>query len=103
MTFDEVQLPPNLTEGARGGPSFDTTVLAMQSGKEQRNQNWEIELPKYSVGYAVEDEQAIETLQAFFNARQGMQNGFRFKDWSDYTAQGTDKTKSYGIVVYVSG
>lgn len=82
--FDEVQFPPNISAGAKGGPTFSTTVLTLDSGMEHRNINWSRERPVYDVSTGIKTVEDARLYQRFFYARRGRAIGFRFKDWSDY-------------------
>jgi len=83
-SFDEVQFPPNISAGAKGGPSFSTTVLTLDSGQEHRNINWSRERAVYDVSTGIKTAEDARAYQKFFYARRGRAVGFRFKDWSDY-------------------
>lgn len=105
MSFDEVRLPENVERGASGGPSFNTTVLELSSGHEQRNQNWAATRAFYDIGYGIQNKNDLSAVIAFFYARRGKARGFRFKDWSDFevsTAQevatGDDVTDDFQII-----
>lgn len=84
MSFDEVRLPTAVEKGATGGPGFNTTVLELTSGHEQRNQNWSVARAEYDIGYGIQDKNDLIAVMAFFYARRGKARGFRFRDWSDY-------------------
>jgi uncharacterized protein (TIGR02217 family) len=86
MSFEEVQFPTDISYGATGGPVFLTDIVATISGHEQRNSKWSQSRAKYNVASGVKTESHWQALIAFFRARCGMAVGFRFKDWSDYTA-----------------
>jgi uncharacterized protein (TIGR02217 family) len=87
--FDDVRLPEDIERGALGGPTFDTTVIILASGKEQRNQEWELVRGSYNIGYGIQKREDMEAVYAFFHARRGRARGFRFRDWLDFkvTAQ----------------
>lgn len=84
MAFDEVQFPTNISRGARGGPRRKTQIAALASGDEERNASWLNSRRQYDIAYGVRSADALATVVAFFEARNGMLYGFRFKDWSDY-------------------
>ena len=86
MAIDEIQFNPEISYGAVGGATFSTTVVPMATGYEQRNQNWERSKGAWKVGHKLKFDTELEDLIAFFRARRGRARGFRFKDWSDYTA-----------------
>jgi uncharacterized protein (TIGR02217 family) len=94
MTFlVGLKLPEEIERGAVGGPQFNTTVLALESGVEKRNKNWSQTVAEYDIGYGLmlkfqEDPTSLELdldeLLNFFYVVGGKFNSFRFKDWSDY-------------------
>jgi uncharacterized protein (TIGR02217 family) len=88
MNFIEIQFPSDISYGATGGPVYSTDVVTLFSGHEQRNSNWMNARGKYNVASGVKTEKQWQALIAFFRARKGKAIGFRFKDWSDYSAVG---------------
>jgi uncharacterized protein (TIGR02217 family) len=84
VAFDEVQFPSNISRGARGGPRRKTQIAALASGDEERNASWLNSRRAYDVAYGIRSADALATVVAFFEARNGMLYGFRFKDWSDF-------------------
>lgn len=113
--FLEEQFPASVSEGSKGGPSFNTTVFTSQSGEEQRNQNWEESRAMYDVSYGIRSKEDLDLVVAFFYVMRGRITGFRFKDWGDYicddeeiglgtggsVAYQTTKTYSVGSNEYV--
>jgi uncharacterized protein (TIGR02217 family) len=85
--FHEVQFPSDISYGSSGGPEFSTDVVITHSGHEQRNANWSEVRAVYNVSHAIKTKTQLDSLIAFFRARQGRAYGFRFKDWSDYSAK----------------
>jgi len=94
--FDEVQFPPSLALGAAGGPQFSTQVVILGSGYEARNQNWEASRGSWDAGTGLRTPAQMAVIIAFFRARWGKARGFRFKDWSDYTATSQTATGTVG-------
>lgn len=82
--FVEVQFPPTISVGAKGGPTFSTTVTTLSSGSEKRNVNWSRERARYDISTGLRVAADFHAYQKFFYARQGRAIGFRFKDWGDY-------------------
>lgn len=82
--FHDVRLPDQVEKGAAGGPGFNTTIIPMSSGHEQRNIDWSEARGKWDLSYGIQDRSDFETCQAFFWARRGRAYGFRFKDWGDW-------------------
>ena len=110
MSFIEIQFPTDISYGATGGPVYSTDVVTMFSGHEQRNSNWKNARGKYNIASGVKTEAQWHNLIAFFRARRGKAIGFRFKDWSDYSASSQQigigdglKTEFQLVKYYTSG
>lgn len=88
MSFHEVQFPTDISYGSTGGPTFHTTIVELGSGFEQRNVDWAQARAKYNVAWGVKSDAQLQALLAFFYGRKGRAYGFRFKDWTDYEAEG---------------
>jgi uncharacterized protein (TIGR02217 family) len=88
MEFVETRFPTDISYGSSGGPEYATDIVVSQSGHEQRNINWVEARARYDVAHGVKSKTQLSTLIAFFRARKGRAYGFRFKDWSDYSAIG---------------
>lgn len=86
MAFEEVRFPTDISYGSSGGPEYSTDIVEIASGYEQRNANWQQARARYNVAHGVKTKAQLDALIAFFRARKGRANGFRFKDWSDYSA-----------------
>lgn len=84
MNFHEVRFPANLSFGSVGGPERRTDVVTLANGFEERNTPWAHSRRRYDAGLGMRSLDDIETLIAFYEARQGQMFGFRWKDWSDY-------------------
>ena len=75
-----------------GGPTFSTSVVALKSGHEQRNQNWSRGRGSWDFPSALEEIRHSAAVIAFFRVVKGRAFGFRFRDPLDFTAttaQGT--------------
>ncbi|MEL7398414.1 MAG: DUF2460 domain-containing protein [Pseudomonadota bacterium] len=84
MSFHEERFPASLSFGSVGGPERYTDVVTLANGYEERNTPWRHSRRRYDAGVALRSLDDIEILIAFFEARQGQINGFRWKDWTDY-------------------
>lgn len=84
MNFHEVRFPAALSFGSLGGPERRTEVVTLANGFEERNTPWAHSRRRYDAGVGMRSLEDIETMIAFFEARQGEMFGFRWKDWSDY-------------------
>jgi uncharacterized protein (TIGR02217 family) len=90
MTFPTYRLPPDIEEGAQGGPQFATVIQEAVSGQEQRITVWAKCRAKYDIGYSVMNSADpvgnYRAVLSMFYAHAGRLRPFRFKDWSDYQA-----------------
>lgn len=84
MAFHEVRFPVNLSFGSSGGPERRTEIVTLANGFEERNTPWAASRHRYDAGLGMRALEDIETLIAFFEARQGQLFGFRWKDWADF-------------------
>ena len=93
MAFSTYRLPPDIEEGAQGGPEFSTVIQESVSGQEQRIKVWAKCRARYDVGYSVlHSDDPLGNYQVIlhgFYAHNGRFRPFRFKDWADYTADDT--------------
>lgn len=84
MGFHEVRFPASLSFGSVGGPERRTDIVTLANGFEERNTPWAHSRRRYDAGLGMRSLDDVETLIAFFEARQGQLYGFRWKDWSDF-------------------
>jgi uncharacterized protein (TIGR02217 family) len=82
--FHEVLLPLAVSLGATGGPERLTDVVRLASGSESRNARWSGSRRRWEVGGAALRLNVAYELIAFFEARGGRLNGFRFRDPVDW-------------------
>lgn len=85
MSFDNVLFPVDIAFGARGGPGFDTVVIANRSGAEQRVSRRELSRRTWNVSHALKDHLDAAALRSFFIARRGATNSFRFLDHNEFS------------------
>ncbi|MGB3314883.1 MAG: DUF2460 domain-containing protein [Albidovulum sp.] len=95
MAFHEVRFPANLSFGSVGGPERRTEVVQLSNGFEERNTPWSQSRRRYDAGVSLRSLDDIGALIAFFEARQGQLNGFRWKDWADYKSCPASVTPAY--------
>ncbi len=104
MSFFEVEFPKAIGFQRQGGPTFNTAVVAVQSGQETRNRAWSFARAEYSAslvtpGSAVGNTDAfIEAVRNFFLQIGGMADGFRFYDHLDCIAVNEPMVLSSGSV-----
>lgn len=88
MAFIETRFPTDISYGSSGGPEYSTDIVETHAGHEQRNANWSQARARFNVAHGVKTQAQLDALIAFFRARRGRADGFRFKDWTDYAATG---------------
>jgi len=86
--------------GMNAGPEFNTTVVELGSGFEQRNANWSRGRLSGNLGDRTLDRIEKETIIAFFRARFGRAVGFRIKDWADFESTAEFLTATDGFRTY---
>lgn len=96
--FETPRFDETISNGASGGPRFMTTTIVVDSGAEFRNGNWSFPLHEYDVAHGLKTQAQLDLLRALFWNARGKLHGFRFKDWSDFTA-----TTSTGVCTLISG
>lgn len=84
MAFIETQFPTDISSGASGGAGFQTDVIVVNSGFEQRNANWADARCAFDVSHGVKTQEQLNALISFFRVMKGKANSFRFKDWTDF-------------------
>ncbi|MFK5997352.1 MAG: DUF2460 domain-containing protein [Rhodobacterales bacterium] len=84
MGFHEVRFPTDLSFGSSGGPERRTEIVTLNSGFEERNTPWAHSRRRYDAGVSMRSLDDMDAVIAFFEARRGQLNGFRWKDWTDY-------------------
>jgi uncharacterized protein (TIGR02217 family) len=82
--FHEVLLPLAVSFGATGGPERLTDIVRLASGTESRNARWSGSRRRWEIGGATMRLDVAHELIAFFEARGGRFNGFRFRDPVDW-------------------
>lgn len=99
MFIEDPRFPDRVAFGFRGGPRFKTMITAVSSGSEKRNAQWSRTRGEWTIDHQIKDQTLTDALIAFFYVANGMANGFRFKDWSDFTAVAA----STGHITLISG
>jgi len=97
--FIEERFPESISYGSSGGPQFNTNIITVSSGFEQRNINWLESRAKYSVNEGVKTTAQMEELLHFFRTVRGRAIGFRYKDWADFRGVGEAIGTGDGIAV----
>jgi len=100
MGFHDVQFPLDAEYGSQGGDGWNTGIIELDSGTEERVARWSNPKRSYDVSYAVKTRTVLRAVLDFFNARQGAANSFRFRDWMDYASTADGGVISFGGVTY---
>ena len=86
MAFHEVRFPVDISYGSEGGPRYNTGIIELDSGAEERVQRWSDPKYVFNVSYGVKTYEQLRTVSKFFMMRQGATSGFRYKDFTDYSS-----------------
>ncbi|MGV6812472.1 MAG: phage distal tail protein, Rcc01695 family [Brevirhabdus sp.] len=103
MPFHEVRFPASLSFGSVGGPERRTEIVTLANGFEERNTPWAHGRRRYDAGLSLRSLDDVETLIAFFEARQGQLFGFRWKDWADFKSCAPSRTPAHDDQVIGTG
>jgi uncharacterized protein (TIGR02217 family) len=92
--FHEILFPLDIALKSAGGPERKTEIVALGSGREERNARWAHSRRRYDAGYGVKTLDALSAVVAFFEERRGRLHGFRWRDRLDHSsaAPGTSVT-----------
>jgi hypothetical protein len=85
MFIPEV-FPFDISLNSIGATRFQTDVVMVDSGHDQRQSRWDQPLMEYDVAYGVRTMEHLHGLIAFFRAMQGKKHAFLYRDHSDYTS-----------------
>jgi uncharacterized protein (TIGR02217 family) len=88
--FHEVLFPLDIALKSAGGPERKTEIVAVGSGREERNARWAHSRRRYDAGYGVKTHAALSAVVAFFEERRGRLHGFRWRDRIDHSSTAPD-------------
>jgi uncharacterized protein (TIGR02217 family) len=97
MAFIEQSLLNRIQFGIKSGPRFSTTVVALSSGADPRNRNWELPLVVFDFSQALNSEANKDAMLDAFWAAAGMYYGFRLRDSVDYLVDITRGIMGTGV------
>ena len=100
MGFHDVQFPLDIEYGSAGGQGWNTGIIELDSGVEERVARWGAPKGSWDVSYGIKSRTQIRTVIDFFSGRQGAANSFRFRDWMDYATTADGAVLSFGGVTY---
>ena len=84
MIFHEVRCPVIISLGAIGGPIRKSEIIQMENGSEHINSPWEGSIRNFTAETGVKSLDELSYIIGFFEARNGKEIGFRWKDWTDF-------------------
>lgn len=84
--FHEVLFPLDIALRSAGGPERRTEIVALGSGREERNSRWAHSRRRYDAGYGIKTLDALQSVVAFFEERRGRLHGFRWRDRLDQSS-----------------
>ncbi len=84
--FHEVLFPLDIALRSAGGPERRTDIVALGSGREERNARWAHSRRRYDAGYGIKTLDALSSVVAFFEERRGRLHGFRWRDRLDQSS-----------------
>lgn len=90
--FEDVRFPVALGREASVEPAFSTAIVTGAGGAEQRNSDWADARLRFDAGPGVRGEADLHALIAFFRARRGAGQAFRFEDPFDNSSNGMTGT-----------
>jgi uncharacterized protein (TIGR02217 family) len=82
--FHEALFPLDIALKSAGGPERRTEIVALGSGREERNARWAHSRRRFDAGYGVKTFEALSAVVALFEERRGRLHGFRWRDRLDY-------------------
>lgn len=100
MAFLESRLDTRIERGARGGPSNrGRSKVYTASGKLRQTFGWSAPLQEWDVSHGLKALPDFESLRAmWYIVNFTPYEGFRFRDWSDYTA-----TQANTALTFIAG
>src|SRR3954468_13679425 len=84
--FHEILFPLDIALKSAGGPERKTEIVALGSGREERNARWAHSRRRYDAGYGLKTLAALSQGVAFFEERRGRLDGFRWRDRLDHSS-----------------
>lgn len=84
--FHEIRFPSKIARGAEVVNRSRTSVHSSGGGQERRNKRWSSQLRIFDATRGITSTSDLEAVRAFHIVMDGRHAGFRFQDFSDYTA-----------------
>src|SRR6187401_1627100 len=74
--FHEILFPLDIALKSAGGPERKTEIVALGSGREERNARWAHSRRRYDAGYGVKTLDALSQVVTFFEERRARSMAF---------------------------
>lgn len=75
--FHDILFPLDIALKSAGGPERRTDIVALGSGREERNARWAHSRRRYDAGYGIKSLDALSEVISFFEERRGRLHAFR--------------------------
>ena len=104
MSFLEIRFPDSISFNSSTILEFNTTIITSKNGKEYRNVNWNNNKMKFNIVNGIKTKTELNEVIKFFRNVKGKAYGFRFKDWTDFSAInqqigiGDGETKEFQLI-----
>ena len=104
MSFLEIRFPDSISFNSSTILEFNTTIITSKNGKEYRNVNWNNNKMKFNIVNGIKTKTELDEVIKFFRNVKGKAYGFRFKDWTDFSATnqqigiGDKETKEFQLI-----
>lgn len=92
MAFYETRFPLDVALGFTGGPERRSELVALASGREERNQRWAGSRRRYNAASGVKQLDDLQAIFDFFEMAAGRVHGFRLRDWADWKSCAPQQT-----------
>src|SRR2546421_6228667 len=79
MSFHEILFPLDIARKSAGGPERKTEIVALGSGREERNARWAHSRRRYDAGYGVKTLDAPSQVVALFGEPRRGLHRFRWR------------------------
>lgn len=86
MAFIDYRLNDRYRVGFVGGPRWNTQIITLRSGREQRIAQWAMPHREYTADFAALNDAEKQEFLSVLMATRGARDDFRFKDWNDWQA-----------------
>jgi uncharacterized protein (TIGR02217 family) len=97
MAYINTRLSKRVAYGFAGGPEWQTQIVRLANGREQRNGQWLFPKHRYVAQYMNISQELRDDVLAAFHACRGQLHAFRFLDRNDYQATNEPLVQINGV------